>query len=136
MADCDDRSDRRPSFPLETGDQAMRSFALIVGLSALTVGSHCSAMSNPNEIVIALGKIVNVDEKNSSFDVLSADGRRTHVAKPLPVLMVLADQQDFSVTRYLLTWDDLRKISVSGRITSVAVDPSDPSVIYFQTWWA
>ena len=40
--------------------------------------------------------------------------------------MVLADQQDFSVTRYLLTWDDLRKISASGRITSVAVDPSDP----------
>jgi len=114
----------------------MRGIALIVGLTAFAVGSQSSAEPSPGQTIIAVGKIVNVDEKNSSFDVLSADGRRTHIAKPLPVLMVLADQHDSSFTQYVLTWEDLRKISVSGRITSVAVDPSDPNVIYFQTWWA
>lgn len=106
----------------------MRSFALIVaGLTAFAVGSKSSAMPSPGERVIAVGKIVNVDEKNSSFDVLGTDGQRTRYTKPLPVLMVISNE---SGPLYYGTWDDIRKISASGRITSVAVDPSDPNVVY------
>ena len=106
----------------------MRSFALIVGLTSVAVGSDASAMPGLGERVIAVGTIVNVDEKNSSFDILEIDSGRTNYTKPIPVLMVIRHDNGSS---YQCTWDDLRKISASGRITSLVVDPSDPSVIYF-----
>ena len=100
----------------------MRSFAFIVGLTAASMSSQSFAMTAPSERIIAEGKIVNVDEKNSSFEVLAADGGRTRVFTPKPVLIVIKDQQDFA---YQGTWDDVRRISVSGRITGIAVDPGE-----------
>jgi hypothetical protein len=105
----------------------MRTFALVAGLAALAVGSNGSAMPSPGERVIAEGKIVNVDEKNSSFDVLAADGGRTTHFTPKPVLMVIRIYND---EYYHGTWDDLRTISASGRIVSIAVDPNNPNVVY------
>lgn len=105
----------------------MRTFALVAGLTAFAVGSSGFATPSQGERVIAIGTIVNVDEKNSSFDILGTDGHRTTYTKPLPVLMVIADQYDLP---YNGTWDDIRKISVSGRITGIAVDPSNPNVVY------
>ena len=109
----------------------MRAIALVAGLTACAAANPGFAHSSPGETVIAKGYIANVDERNSSFDVVAPDGGRTRHATPCPVLMVIRDQQDFSFREYQATWQDLRKISVSGRITAVAVDPNNPNKIIF-----
>jgi hypothetical protein len=43
------------------------------------------------------------------------------------VLMVIRIYND---EYYHGTWDDLRTISASGRIVSIAVDPNNPNVVY------
>ena len=107
----------------------MRRITLVVGLTAFAVAAdRSSAMPTPVETVIAKGYIVNVDEKNSSFDVLGIDGRRSSHATPCPVLMAIRIDHGLP---FRATWEDLRTISVSGRITGVVVDPSDPSLIIF-----
>ena len=105
----------------------MRSIALIVGLTAFAVGSNGFAMPNPGERVIAEGKIVNVDEKNLTFGVLDANGRQSshRVHSPICITMRFDDALPYDGT-----WDDLRQIGASGRVVSVAVDPSNPNVVY------
>src|SRR5215207_2348155 len=106
----------------------MRGYMFAVGLTALAVGSGRAAMPSPSETVIAVGVIVNVDEKNLSFDVREASGRQSSHRVHSPICITIRCD---GTLPFKATWEDVRKISVSGRITSVAVDPSDPSVIYF-----
>jgi hypothetical protein len=105
----------------------MRGFMFAVGLTALAVGSNGVAMTAPSEQVIAEGKIVNVDEKNLSFDVREASGRQSSHRVHSPICVVMRADE---VLPYKATWDDLRKLSLSGRIVTLSVDPSNPNVVY------
>lgn len=98
-----------------------------VGLTALAVGNNGAAMPSPGETVIAVGIIVNVDEKKLSFDVREASGRQSshRVHSPICVTLRLDDSPPREAT-----WDDLRKLSASGRIVTLSVDPNNPNVVY------
>ena len=111
----------------------MRAIAFVVGLTTFAANggliasvNHDCATLSPSEDSIPKGYIVNVDEKNSSFDFRETNGRTTRHARPLPVLMVIADMY---AVPFKATWDDIRHVSVTGRITSVAVDPSGQTTI-------
>jgi hypothetical protein len=98
-----------------------------VGLTALAVGSNVVAMPSTGETDIAVGVIVNVDEKNLSFDVREASGRQSTHRVHSPICVVMRAD---GVLPYKATWDDLRKLSASGRIVTLSVDPSNPNVVY------
>jgi len=107
----------------------MRGFAFIVGLTTFVGHGNLTAldkptMTSPEDGGVLKGYVVNVDERNGTFGFRETNGRQCSQPTPLPVLMVIADMYVYSQQ---MTWDDLRKISNSARITALAVDPSDPS---------